>query len=354
MKQYRVRRHTAWLALAAAAACGGGASKAAAPVEITVVSYGGAFQEAQRKAFFEPFERETGIRIKDAQWSGEYAKLKAMVDGGSPTWDLVTAAEASIVARGVRDGILDSIDYSGIDKSQYYPEAVTPFSFATNFFSTSMAYDARAFGASRPIPKTWAEFWDVKRFPGKRSLRNDPRTTLEFALLADGVPLDSLYPLDVDRAFRSLDRIRSAITVWWTTGSQPAQLLADREVALASAFNGRIWAAAKRDSQPLAIQWNGGALDADTWIVPRGGRNRDAVMKLIQFTARPEVQAALTQYISYGPTHRAAYANLSPAVRADLPSSPEHRSQQFVFNGEWWAANEARVLDRWVRWQTQK
>lgn len=325
----------------------------APPRELVVCSYGGAFQEAQRKAFFEPFEKETGIKIKEAQWSGEYAKLKAMVDAGQPTWDLVTAAEASIIARGARDGILERIDYTGIDKSKFYPEALTDYSVGFCFFSTALAYNAADYANGAP-PKDWKDFWDTKRFPGRRSLRNDPRTTLEFALLADGVPKDKLYPLDVDRAFKSLDKIRNGVNVWWTTGSQPAQLLANGEVRLVSAFNGRISAAAEQGKLPLSVSWHGGGLDRDSWIIPKGAKNRDAALALIRYTARPDVQLALTRYIAYGPTMPEAYEKLSATERAQLPSAPENRALQFVFNGEWWAEHESAVLERWNKWQLAK
>jgi putative spermidine/putrescine transport system substrate-binding protein len=337
-----------WLVLAMS--CKAPPQPASGTNELVVTSYGGAFQEAQRKAFFEPFEKETGIKIKEAQWSGEYGKLKAMVTAGQPIWDLVTAAEASVIARGAKEGILEPIDYTGIDKSKFYPESLTDHSVGFDFFSTAIAYNTR--DAVRP--RSWGEFWDTKHFPGRRSLRNDPRTTLEFALLADGVAKEALYPLDVDRAFRSLDRIRPDVGVWWTTGSQPPQLLADGEVKFASAFNGRIWTAAVRDKLPLAVEWNGGALDTDSWIIPKGAKNREAALALIRYTTRPEAQIALTRYISYGPTLREAYDRLSPEQRSILPSSPENRVHQFVFNGNWWAENESAVLERWTKWQVGK
>lgn len=329
-------------------------SEKAAPRELVVVSYGGAFQEAQRKAFYEPFEKKTGIKIKEAQWSGEYAKLKAMVDAGQPTWDLVTAAESSIIARGVADGILEPIDYTGIDKSKFFHGALTDHSFGFDFFSTALAYNQSDYPNDANRPKSWQDFWNTAKFPGRRSLRNDPRTTLEFALIADGVPHDKLYPLDVDRAFRSLDKIRKNVDVWWTTGSQPAQLLSNGEVKLTSAFNGRVTAAAEQTKLPLRVEWNGGALDTDSWIIPKGARNRDAALALIRYTARPDVQVALTRYIAYGPTIREAYEGLPAATRAELPSSPENKSRQFTFNGAWWAEHESEVLERWNQWQLAK
>ncbi len=322
--------------------------------ELTVCSYGGSFQEAQRKAFYEPFEKDTGIRVHEAQWSGEYAKLKAMVDAGAPAWDVVNGAESSTIIRGAREGILAPIDYTGIDKAKFYPGALTDYSVAFDFYSTVLAYSSQTYPAGRPHPTSWADFWDTKRFPGGRSLRKDPRTTLEFALLADGVPMEKLYPLDIDRAFRSLDKIAPAVTVWWSSGHQPAQLLADKEVVLVSAFNGRIWTAATQDKIPLEVDWSQGALDTDSWVIPKGAKHYKEAMEFIRYTSRPDVQLRLTKYINYGPTTPEAYANLDAATRAMLPTSPENRPKQFVYNAQWWADNEALVVERWNKWLIER
>ncbi len=340
--------------LACTAACNRSQDQTAAVRELTICSYGGSFQEAQRKAFYEPFEKETGIRVREAQWSGEYAKLKAMVAAGSPAWDLVNGAESSTIIRGAREGILAPIDYTGIDRTKFYPGAVTDYSVAFDFYSTVLAYSAQTYPAGKAHPTTWADFWNTKRFPGGRSLRKDPRTTLEFALLADGVPMQKLYPLDVDRAFRSLDRIAPSVTVWWSSGHQPAQLLADKEVAFVSAFNGRIWTAATQDKMPVDVEWNQGALDTDSWVVPRGARHYKEAMDFIRYTCRADVQLRLTKYINYGPTLPEAYANLDAATRAILPTSPENRPKQFVFDAQWWADNESVVLERWNKWLVQR
>lgn len=336
--------------LGSTVACNREPSLTTAARELTVCSYGGSFQDAQRKAFYEPFEKETGIKVREAQWSGEYAKLQAMVQAGAPAWDLVNGAESSTIIRGAKEGILAPIDYTGVDKTKFYPGALTDYSVAFDFYSTVLAYDTRMYPAGRPHPQSWADFWNTKRFPGARSLRKDPRTTLEFALLADGVPMDKLYPLDVERAFRSLDKIAPSISVWWSSGHQPAQLLADKEVAFVSAFNGRIWTAATQDKVPLEVDWNQGALDTDRWIIPKGAKHYKEAMELIKYTCRPEVQLRLTKFINYGPTMPEAYANLDAASRSILPTSPENRPKQFVFDAQWWADNEAVVVERWNKW----
>jgi putative spermidine/putrescine transport system substrate-binding protein len=162
--------------------------------------------------------------------------------------------------------------------------------------------------------------------------------------------MDQLYPLDVDRAFRSLDMIAPNVTVWWASGQQPAQLLADNEVSLASAFNGRIWAAAVHDGVPVDVEWNQGALDKDSWVIPKGTPHLKEAMELIRYTCQPQVQIELTKYINYGPTMPEAYQNLDAKARAVLPTSPENRPKQFVYNAKWWAENEAAVVERWNKW----
>jgi putative spermidine/putrescine transport system substrate-binding protein len=335
--------------LAGLSACKNGAVNQG---EVVVVSYGGSYQEALRHAFFDPFTAETGIKVRDVEWSGEYAKLQAMVKSGAVAWDLVNAAEANVVQRGIADGLLAKIDYSHIDKTRFFKTAVTDWSVGYDFFSTVLAYRTDSFDAAH-APKDWKDFWNVTDFPGARCLRNDPRTTLEFALLADGVPKDKLYPLDIDRAFASLDRIAPHVTVWWTSGHQPVQLLANKEVVMASVFNGRIWTAVRNDHLPLGISWGDGALDTDTWIIPKGAPNYANAMKLIEFTARPEVQLGLTKYISYGPTMPEAFKNLKPETVTDLPTAPQNFPKQFAFDGAWWAANEVSVRQRWDGWMSK-
>ena len=317
--------------------------------EIVICSYGGSFQDAQREAFFKPFEKETGIKIIEANWSGEYAKIKSMVDAKNVVWDIVSVAENSNILRGINDHILEKIDFKNIDTSKYYSGAFSAYSVGFDFFSTALAYNAELFQGNK-TPNNWEDFWDIKSFPGKRCLRKDPRTTLEFALIADGVNKNSLYPLDIERAFKSLEKIKPYVKVWWTSGHQPAQLLVDKEVSMASAFNGRIWNAVKNDKKPLKVVWNGGCLDVDSWVILKGTKNYDSAMEFIKFTSRPEVQANFAKLINYGPTIKRAYDLLPKDIKDNLPTSPANYKKQFLFGAKWWAKNEKMVEEKWNEW----
>ncbi len=333
------------------AGCPGERQEGRAPQEreLVVVSFGGAYQEAQREAFFGPFAREYDVTIREQSWSGsgELARLKDMVESGNVVWDVVTV-EAYQVLSGAEQGLYEMVDYSKLPKDELLPEAIHDYGVATSFFSTVLAYKADAY-TSGMHPVGWAEFWDVAKYPGPRALRRDPVGNLEFALLAAGVPKDNLYPLDVDKAFRSLDRIRDHVAVWWDTGEQPAELLGSGEVVLASAWNGRIYNAAVA-GKPVALDWEGGIVNSDWWVIPRGAKNKDIAQEFIAFASSAEAQAQLPRYIPYGPVNTKAIERIPPEILADLPTAPVNLAKQVVIDIQWWHKNQPAVLERWNGW----
>jgi putative spermidine/putrescine transport system substrate-binding protein len=176
---------------------------------------------------------------------------------------------------------------------------------------------------------------------------------LEFALLADGVPKDKLYPIDLDRAFKSLDRVRPSIRKFWDTGALSAQMLADKEVVLGSIWNGRLQAIADKGA-PVAIEWNEAALQTQFWGVLKGGKNGENAQRFLDFACQPQVQANHARLIPYGPTNRQAFKNIAADQAARLPSSPEHKQKAFLHSGTWWAENRSKVSERWSQWLLQK
>jgi putative spermidine/putrescine transport system substrate-binding protein len=318
--------------------------------ELVIVSYGGAYQEAQRKAFFEPFAKKFNVRIREESWSGDMGKLKAMVESGNVTWDVVDV-EAYMVLRGTAQNLFEKLDYSKIPKDELLSAAVREYGVANCFWSTTLAYNTNGFPTGKQ-PVGWAEFWDVQRFPGPRSLRKDPVANLEFALLAAGVPKDKLYPLDVDKAFQSLDKIKPHIKVWWEAGEQPAQLLASGEVVLASAWHGRVYNAAKA-GKPEAFEWEDGAISSDWWVIPRGAKNKDLAEEFIAYASSAAPQAEYPKYIPYGVVNKKAIDLIAPDILKDLPTLPTNLAKQFILDNEWWDKNQAAVIERWNKWLLQ-
>ena len=316
---------------------------------LTICSYGGAFQDAQRKAFFEPFMAETGIEIREASYGGEYARLKLMVDNEQVEWDLVDV-ESDMLLRGAQENLFEPIDYSIVKKSVLLADATHRYGVATDFFSTALSFRPGAFPEGR-APRDWADFWNTDGFKGARALRRDPRSTLEFALLADGVEASELYPLDVDRAFASLDRIRDSVRVWWSTGHQPSELLASKEVAMASSFSARIWVAATLEGKPLAFSWEQALIDPEWWVIPRGSEKVKLAHRFIAFASQAERQAEFSKNIGLGPTNPQAFDFMDSALKSQLNTFPENLGKQILVDAAWWAENYPQVLDRWVAWQ---
>ena len=320
--------------------------------ELVVLSYGGEFAEAQRAAFFDPFSEESGIEVVDVSYGGEYGTLKSAVESGSVQWDVVDI-ESSALLRGKRDGILLPIDYGQVDASNLIHGARDEYGVATDFYSVSMGWNSDEI---TDPPTTWADFWDTTKYPGPRTLKKDPRFTLEIALMADGVPLEEVYSesgMDLDRAFASLDRIKPYVKVWWSTGQQPIQLLANGEVTLGAAFGARMYNARHKDNLPVGMRWDQGILDVEYWAIPKGAPNPDLAHRFINFASAAEPQAAFPRYIPLGPVNLGAFEVMDSEFAEQLNTHPSNLRKQLLLDAEYWADNELEVLERFNQWLSE-
>lgn len=313
---------------------------------LVICSWGGALQDAQREAIFKPFEEKYNVKIIDESPT-DYGKLKAMVESGNTQWDVVDV-DADFVYRAAEQGLLEKLDFNVIDKTDLEPAGTTEYSVGAELFSLALAYNTEAY-ATGENPKSWKEFWDTEKFPGVRTMWKYVPSLLETALLADGVPLDEVYPLDVDRAFKSLDKIKDQVTVWWTTGAQAPQLLTDNEAQLAAAWNGRI-SVAKKEGASVDVDFNESILMLDDWVVPKGSKNKELAMKFIAFATAPEQQAAQAKLIPYGVINEKAYDLLDEATIKELPTSPEKSKNQLMLNAEFWGENYDSINERFQKW----
>lgn len=321
---------------------------AEAPKEITVVTYGGgAYQAAQKKAFFEPFTEKTGIKVNSVIWNAEYDKLKTMVESGKVTWDAVDIT-AGQYAQGKKDNLFAELQTKP-DEEEFPAGTVNADGVAGIYWGTVLAYSKAAF--PKDAPQSWKDFWDTKRFPGARSLYDDPRGTLEFALLADGVPKDKLYPLDVDRAFRKLDQIKSDI-VWWSGGVEPLQLLLSKKAVLASVWSGRVYASKEKDK--IGTTWRDAALELNYWVVPRGSAHTEAASQFIEFASQSQAIAKQSELVGYGHANKASLKHLPEDIQKQLPTYADNWDQSFVVDAGWWADNEKEVTARWREWKGNK
>lgn len=316
---------------------------------IVVVAQGGSYQEAQRKAFFEPFTRDTGIEIIE-QSPADYGRFQAMVENGSVEWDVVDVGQGFAV-RGQELNLFEPIDYAraGIDRADFSAAITSDFSVPNIIWSTTLNYNTDRVKPEEAA-KNWADFWNVEKFPGERTLPKNPVNLLEIALLADGVAPADLYPIDIDRAFASLDRIKPHVVVWWETAGRAEQLLVDGEVAYSAAGQARVQKAA-RDGAPVAVSWDQGVQTSQAWVIPRGSKNRELAEKFIAYVSTPERQAELSKFIDYGPSNAKAFEFL-PA-EAELPTSPALQPLQVQTDPAWWGENLAGVTERFNQWLLQ-
>jgi putative spermidine/putrescine transport system substrate-binding protein len=332
----------------------GGTSQAFAE-DITFVSQGGAYQEAQSKAILEPAAKRLGLTLKQDSSPKAYPVIKTQVESGKVTWDVVDLPTGDCI-RGEAEGLFEKLDPSLIPNAAQLPANLKDdYSVGYISYSTVLAYRTDAF-KGKEAPKTWADFWDTKKYPGQRSLRNLPRPTLEIALMADGVPADKLYPLDVDRAFRKLEQIKPDIATWWTSGGQSAQLISDGEVDMIQAWNGRI-SAVQAAGAPVAFDYNQGVLETNSLCVLKGTPHKAAAMKFVNEAIDAKLQAALPMIIDYGPLNPEAFKTgvIPPEREAKLPSAPENLSRQALLSAQWWASDAGvKAEERWLSFVQKK
>ena len=339
--------------------------------DLVVVSWGGAYTASQQNAYHQPYmDANPHIKIlNDDSASEGLSKLRAQTEAGNVTWDLVdmVAAEAIVACdeglileidpdsdlAAAPDGTPATADFfegflSPGDSNCFIPQIVysTTFGFRTDKVSEA--------------PTTINDVFDLEKFPGKRSLEKRPIGNLEWALIADGVNPDEVYdvldtPEGVDRAFAKLDTIKDSV-VWWTKGSQPTQLLADGEVVMASAYNGRLFAAIEEEKQPIGMMWDWQVFDLDGWVIPAEGKNVEVVKEYVKWATDTQRLADQAKFISYGPARKSSaplvgkHATLGIDMAPHMPTAPENAKNTLLFNYVWWADNRASLDERFNAW----
>lgn len=316
--------------------------------EIVVASPGddgGAYQAAQIEAIFEPFQRLTGATVRAVRTDLE--SLQQQVNSGDVLWSVcdVPADEVLPLANA---GIIADIDYARLDSADLFPGLRMDHGVGASLHATVLSYRTDLWEHDE-LPASWSDCWDTERFPGMRGFQESPVGTFEFALLADGVDMWDLYPLDVERAFRQLDRLREDIILWWRQGAQPTQMVAAGDVAIVAAWHNRILGL-RDEGASIDLRWNGSAVNGDSWVIPNGAPEPDVALDFINFATRPEVCAAFSRLFPFGPVNRQAFRLLEDDLSATLPDAPQHRLDQFTIDFDWWFRNREVVQEEFDEW----
>ncbi len=330
-------------------------SHSASAQEVTIASWGGSYQSAQSKALFQPVAKALGITINEETYTG-IGQVRTKVAAGAVPWDIIDTGSGG-GARACTEGILQPLDYSMIDISNFVPDTTLSCCVGTIVFATVSAWNTETYGMNGP--QNWADFWDVDKFPGTRSIRGKMHGMLELALMADGVAPDQVYAvLDSEAGInRALDKIRELkphVAVWWGSGAQHAQLMKDGEVDMSTGWNGR-FDVAIADGAKAAYTYNQGLQDYDCFGIPKGAPNKDLAMKVIAEMSKGKYQANIPQYITYGPTNSTAYdtGKIDDELAQNLPSHPNNAGNLLAIDQKWYAKWEKTASEMYQDMMTE-
>ena len=338
----------------------------AAQADVTVMSWGGAYGGAQTEAHLKPFTAKTGIATVMVDSDNPATPIKAMVEAGNVTVDVASVDYADAI-RLCDEGLLEPIDINALPAGSdgtpaaedFLAGAVTDCAVSTDIWANVFAYDTTKFpeGAA---PTTVADFFDLQKFPGKRGLKKGAKAVLELALMGDGVAPADVYatlatPEGVDRAFAKLDTIKGDV-VWWEAGSQAPQLLADGEVVMTTAYNGRIFNAAIAEGKPFKIVWDGQIYENEMYAIPKGAPNKDQALEFIAYATSTEGLRAQAQQISYGPARKSAmkeeliFKDGKTVMAPHLPTAPENLTNALESSFEFWVDKDSELNERFNAW----
>jgi putative spermidine/putrescine transport system substrate-binding protein len=318
--------------------------------KITVRDPGGPFTAGFKAAYYDPFKAETGIEVVGIQGEHEpTGMIKAMIEAGNYTWDgalLSKSAHQSLVNLGYLEPIAPT---GGPGKHvSEVPESLRgEFILGNDVYATLIAYRKDVLGDKGP--KNWADFWNTDKIPGARALRKHPFDTIEQALLADGVAPADLYPIDFDRAFASLDKIKNSVDIWWTGGAQTSQLLSSGEVDMLPTWNGRAQVAVD-DGAPVELVWDGALYTYEGWTILKGTPNVDLMREFIEFCAQGKQQALYTPHVAYGPTNPKAFEYVDAERAKVLPTNPAYLPNMVPVDTDFWGANKDSASERFNAW----
>ncbi len=341
---------------------------------MVIMSWGGAYQNSQLKAYAEPYSALTGITVTWDESSNEaVAKLRAAQEAGNMPYDLVDV-EGPDSQRACDEGLAAEIDFDtalapGADGSSveddFGDSLINDCYIPQIYFSTTFGYRTDVAEWNGATPTSVCDMFDTEKFPGKRSLQASPKKNIEWALICDGVPADQVYDVlsedgGIERALAKLDTIKDDV-IWWNAGAETPQLLADKEVVMGTTYNGRLFSVIAEEKQPVAMLWDYQIFDFDGWIVPAGldEARMNRTMHFLRFATDTQRLADQAKYIAYGPARASSqplvstHADLGIEMAPFMPTNPDNMKNYLVNNIEWWADNQDEVEATFQNWLAQ-
>lgn len=334
--------------------------------ELTIATWGGAYADSQKIAFFDPFTKKTGVKIMQKTHSGGLKMLRSRLESEDTPWDVIDLS-LQTVDQACELGLLEQIDHGDLKDApdgtsvtaDFLPDGLRKCGVASVAWSLAIVYDKRKM-KKKSKPATARDFFNIKRFPGKRSMRRGPKLNLELALLADGVaPSDVYNMLETDeglyRALNRMEKLRGNI-VWWDRGHEPLKHLSDGKAAMATAFNGRIFSTIAGEQQPFGIIWDGQIYNIDLWAVPKGAKNRERAFEFIAFATQTDRLAQQAKWFPYGPMRKSAVRQIGEHAEAGLkmapyiPTAAKNFENALRIDEAWWDQHNNKMTAIFEAW----
>lgn len=319
------------------ATLGAGPSAAQGGRSLVMVNWGGIANEGFGRFYGDPFTAANpGVRVLQDSTGPSAGRIRSMVESRRVTWDLCDSSASSAYLLGGMN-LLEKTDYSIVDRSKVIsPGFALEHGAAPYSFSSVLAYDSSKF----PTPPTsWADFWDLRRFPGQRLLRRDALGALDAAMMSLGRAPAQVYPIDTRAALRRVGELRRN-TVYWNSGSESEQFMRTGEAVMGQIWHTRATVLARETQGRIKFIWNQGLLQPGIFVAPRGNPGGELTQRLLaSMLGNEEGQVGLLGLLGNGPTNPAAATRVPAELRGNNPTDPENERQQLVLDGAWWGAN---------------
>ena len=331
--------------------------------EITFTSWTGTYMRSQMLGFVRPYESANGVRVNVAHYNGGIGEIRDQVESANVVWDVVDLTQADSL-RACQEGLLENLSDVGLpDGADGTPAAEDFVDGALNdcgvgviVWSTAFAYNQDAYGNNPPT--TIADFFNTDDYPGPRAIRNDPTVIMEWALMADGVAREDVYPMleteeGVEQALAKMNSIRSGLQIW-QAGREPVRLLNAGEVTMASIWTGTGADASREDGANFSIVFDGQVIELDLFGIPKGSRYKEEAIDFIRFASSSESLANMAKHLPNGPTRQSSLGLLPDEILALLPNSPAYQDKISIrSDADWWSRNHARLEEAFQAWLTE-
>lgn len=340
------------IVLAAASGCGGGGDTVKADSKVVYINSSGGDLDVQfRKVYWDPFTKETGIKVINSA-PVDNAKLVMMVKSGNVEWDITELSGGGEMPRDSAGGYLEKIDKSQLPLADWFPAAVTDYGVWGAAYSTVLTWDLKKWPMSGKHPTGIMDLWNQKDFPGPRSIQKGALDNIEFGVLHAGVPRDKVYPVDLDLAFKELDKLKPNVSVYWTSGAQSVQAITDGEAVMGTTWNGRPYEA-NNEGANLGIAWDDANLKMSWYGIPKGAKNYDNAMKLMAYMMDATRQAQAAEGSGYAGGNLKVGDLVSEALKPYFATLPEHLKVTLVSDENWWKDNGPNAEQQFISWVTR-